>query len=258
MSILDLGIELPADPNFTNNTYFITGAANGIGRALAVALSELDATVILLDKDETQLNNVYDQICNRGKGNPVIVHQDLCQLDQSHCDALVTQTEQAFGGLDGLVHCAAESGQLAPIEHYSKDDWSKILDANLNAPFLLTRSLIPLFSKKHQNNVIFTLSEQAKKSNAFWGAYGVAQQGIKALVETWSEETENGKTNLIILDPGKVNTEFLVKLYPGLNAENYPNADVLARAYIYLLARPNKDLHGKFVQVRELQLELVD
>ncbi len=257
MNLFDLGVDLPADLDLDDKTYLITGAANGIGRALSLALSRLKATVVLLDKNDTELNSIYDEINKNATGEAVIVHQDLTQLNQNHCDALVTQIQQALGKLNGLVHCAAETGHLAPIEHYAVDDWSKIIQANLHSPFLLTRSLIPIFSDQDHNNIIFTLSDQAKKSNAFWGAYAVAQQGLKALVETWSEETENSNTSLIMLDPGKVNTKFLLQLYPGLNANQYPSADLVARAYIYLLANSEeKSLHGKFLRVRNMQLEL--
>lgn len=257
MNHLSLENPLPKDLSFAGETYLVTGAANGIGRALALALSKLEATVILLDKNDTKLNSVYDEINKSSKVEPVIVHQDLTQLDQDHCNALTEQIEKTFGKINGLIHCAAETGHLAPFDHYSENDWSKVMSANLYSPYLLTRCLLPLFSADDSSVVIFSVSEQARKSSAFWGAFAVAQQGLKALVETWSEETQNSNTNFIMLDPGKVNTEFLIQLFPGLNAQNHPNAEVIARAYVYLLTNNKKNLHGKFVQVKDLKLEIV-
>ena len=257
MITLNLAEDFEAKLEFTNKTYLITGAANGIGKALSIALSKLKATVILLDKDDKGLNSVYDEISKIDNAEPVIVHQDLAQLTQDHCDALATQINQSFGQLNGLIHCAAETGHLAPIEHYADEDWAKVIWANLHSPYMLTRRLFSLLNNADGAAVIFTLSEQARKSTAFWGAFAVAQQGLKALVETWSAETENNNTSLVMLDPGKVNTEFLVQLYPGLEAGNYPDAQTIAKAYLILL-NDNKDLHGKFLRIKNLKLETLD
>ncbi len=257
MSLLDLTNYSTADLNLSDKTYLVTGAANGIGKALALSLSALKATVILLDKDATGLNSVYDEIHKTTNGEPIIVHQDLTLLSQTHCDTLASQIQQSIGHLSGLIHCAAETGHLSPIEHYSDEDWSNVINANLHAPYMLTRALVPLLSPQHQTAVIFTLSEQAKKSTAFWGAFAVAQQGLKALVETWSAETENGNCSYVMLDPGKVNTEFLVQLFPGLNAKNYPTANMIAQAYVFLLSN-RLNVHGRFLRIKDLQLHALD
>ncbi len=257
MSLFDMANQSVDNLDFSNRTYLITGAANGIGKALSIALSKFQASVILLDKDDKGLNLVYDEISKIDNAEPVIVHQDLAQLTQDHCEVLTTQIHESFGRLNGLVHCAAETGHLAPIEHYADEDWARVIWANLHSPYMLTRKLVSLLNTNDQATVIFTLSEQARKSTAFWGAFAVAQQGLKALIETWSQETENNNTNYLILDPGKVNTDYLTQLYPGLNAENYPDPKTIAKAYLLLLS-DSKNLHGKFLQIKDLQLEILD
>ena len=258
MSLLNLGTELAAYPDLSDKTYLITGAANGIGRALAIVLAENKATVILLDKDEDELNSLYDQIKRIDLGEPVIVHQDLTLLTNKHCDTLVSEIRQSFGKLNGIVHCASETGHLAPIEHYSDDDWSKVIKANLHSPYLLTRSLITLMDKSQPASIIFSVSQQAIRPSAYWGAFAVAQHGLKALVQTWSEETEHSDTCLMMLDPGKVNTHFLVSLYPGLDPNQFPDAKLIAQAYAQLAVQPQKNLHGRVLQINELEVELVE
>ena len=251
MTLLKLDDESLKKPELSNHTYLVTGAANGIGQALAVALADCNASVILLDKDDQQLNHVYDSIMETNRSEAVIVHQDLTLLTQNHCDLLATQIKESFGKLDGIIHCAAETGHLSPIAHYSEDDWSSVIRANLHSPYLLTRTLFPLITRKKPGTVIFSSAQQAQKSSAYWGAFAVAQQGLKGLVETWSEEIENTNIQMFMLDPGKVNTEFLIRLFPGLNPNHFPDSNSIAQKYLQLLVQSKRDrtLQGKFIQL---------
>ena len=253
MTLLNLDNELLKKPDLSNNTYLVTGAANGIGCAVATTLAQCKASVILLDKDDQQLDQVYDSIMQKDCNEPVIVHQDLTLLTQNHCDLLVTQIKESFGKLNGVIHCAAETGNLSPITHYSEEDWSKVIRANLHSPYLLTRTLFPLINHDQSGAVIFSSAQQALKSSAYWGAFAVAFQGLKALVETWSEEIENTNVQMFMLDPGKVNTAFLVRLYPGINPNQFPDSNAIAEKYLQLLIHSahNKELHGKFLQLNE-------
>ena len=77
MTLLTLDDESLNAPDLKNTTYLVTGAANGIGRALSIALTRCNASVILLDKDEKNLNRSYDLIKEIDRREPVIVHQDF-------------------------------------------------------------------------------------------------------------------------------------------------------------------------------------
>lgn len=251
--------DYPAEtPDLSKQTYLVTGAANGIGRSLAGALADCNASVILLDKDDQQLNHVYDSIMDTNRCDAVIVHQDLTLLTQNHCDLLATQIEESFGQLDGIIHCAAETGHLSPIAHYSEDDWSTVIRANLHSPYLLTRTLFPLMTGEKPATVIFSSAQQALKSSAYWGAFAVAQQGLKGLVETWSEEIENSNIQMFMLDPGKVNTGFLIRLFPGLNPNHFPESTTIAQKYLQLLVKSKHDrtLQGKFIQIDGLTINI--
>jgi NAD(P)-dependent dehydrogenase (short-subunit alcohol dehydrogenase family) len=187
------------------------------------------------------------------------VHQDLTLLTQNQCDLLLTQIKKTFLKLDGIIHCAVETGNLSPIAHYSEGDWSKVIRANLHSPYLLTRALLPLVSHDNPSTVLFSSAQQALKSSAYWGAFAVACQGLKGLMETWSQEIENTNVQMFALDPGKVNTEFLVRLYPGINPNLFPDSDTIAQKYLQLLmhSTTHRELNGKFIQLKDLQFRIV-
>ena len=260
MTLLKLNDDSLKQPQLTGDTYLVTGAANGIGRALSFALARCGASVILLDKDDLKLNDAYDSIMKTDCSEPVIVHQDLTLLTQNHCDVLAKQIKKTFGSLDGIIHCAVETGNLSPIAHYAQDDWASVIKANLHSPYLLTRSLFPLITSNKPGTIIFSSTEQAQKSSAYWGAFAVAHQGLKGLVETWSQEIEYSNVQMFMLDPGKVNTEFLIRLYPGINPNQFPDSKTIAQKYVQLLmqSKLDKTLQGAFIQLREHEFELVD
>ena len=111
---LSASYEPPLDL-LTGRVLLITGAANGIGRALAVRAAGHGATVVLLDKHVRNLEKVYDEIENNGGPQPAIYPLDLEGADPDHYQQLAETLEQNFGALHAVVHNAANLGKLAPV-----------------------------------------------------------------------------------------------------------------------------------------------
>ena len=109
----------------------ITGAARGIGASVAQACAAKGATVVLLDKHIPGLESVYDDIIASGAPTPAIYPLDLKGASVPDYQQLANTLESQFGRLDGLVHCAATLGQLAPVEHQDSKTWLETLHINL-------------------------------------------------------------------------------------------------------------------------------
>src|SRR5690606_9454055 len=105
----------------------ITGAANGIGASVAKACAAQGATVVLLDKQVPALEQVYDAIEQQGSPTPAIYPLDLKGATQADYQQLAHTVEAHFGGLHGVIHCAATLGQLAPVEHQDGVTWLETL-----------------------------------------------------------------------------------------------------------------------------------
>ena len=110
----------------SDTVILVTGAANGIGAAVAKAYAAEGATIVLLDKDVPGLEKTYDAI-NTSSTPAAIYPLDLKGAGIDDYRDLVNTLETEFGRLDGLVHCAASLGQLAPIEHQDPLSWSETL-----------------------------------------------------------------------------------------------------------------------------------
>ncbi len=97
---------LKANPQFTDRIILVTGATAGIGRALALELGKRGATVILLGRNESELDAVYDAIMDAGGPTPAIVPCDLATLTSDQAEALAEHLRENFGRLDGIAHIA--------------------------------------------------------------------------------------------------------------------------------------------------------
>ncbi len=152
-----------------NKVILITGASEGIGRALALTYAEHGATVLLNARNVERLESLYDEIINAGFPEPAICPMDLAS--QNYEDYIVLQNSigEAFGRLDGIVHNAGQLGRLNPISNTITNDWLKVMQANLNAPFFLTKAMMPLLEEAPHASIIFVSSSVGRKARANWG-----------------------------------------------------------------------------------------
>lgn len=206
----------------------VTGAAEGLGRELSLALAEQGATIILLDHQVPKLEQVYDDIVNAGYPEPAIYPMQLAGATQDDFNTLAETVQQTFGRLDGLIHNAAYLRSLTPLPNLALNVWNETLQVNLTAPFLLTQVCLPLLKAASDAFLIF-ISDRVDTANdnyAFRGAYGVSKAGLDELTRTLKDEFEDS-SNISIFshDPGPMLTSLRALMYPGQRADEIPSAN---------------------------------
>ena len=230
----------------------VTGAANGIGKAVARSYAQHGATVILVDKDEKGLNQTFDEIQENKWPEPILAPMDFLKSGPSQFEELADSIEKEFDHLDGITHCAAWLGTLTPLQLFNDEVWSKVLMVNLQAPYWLTRACFDLLSKAEDASVIFTTSDVGRKARAYWGAYSVAAAGLENLAATWSDELEDQKYFRInTLDPGPVQTKLRANSYPGEDSEKLPKPESVLPTYLYLMGIDSKNIQGQKLTVSD-------
>jgi len=227
-----------ADPNnFTDKVILVTGAADGIGKAVSLALAEQGATVLMLDKKARHLEKLSDQINAKGFQEPVILPVDLMEVTPESATTLAQAVHDEIGKLDGLLHNAADLGSPSPLDQYDMEYWNAVMHTNLQAPYFLTRALLPLLKQNYATNVIFTSADVGRAAAAYWGAYSIAYAGLEAQMTIWAEELENiSNINVNSIDPGAVRTSFRRRSHPGESQESLPTPQSITPAYLKLLS----------------------
>ncbi|MFZ1539592.1 MAG: SDR family oxidoreductase [Chromatiaceae bacterium] len=224
----------------------VTGTADSLGAAVASACAAHGATVIISDKEEAQLEPLYDRIAASGAPEPAILPLDLEGGDEPGFAAVAATIAQEFGRMDGLVHCAAFAPFLSRIDDYDASEWERVLRINLSAPFLLTQACLPLLRRAPDASIVFTSDRVGRQGLAYWGAFAVAKFGIEGLMQTLAEETrDQGQLRVNSLDPGIVRTGLRARLYPGENPMDLATPESITNLYLFLLGPDSQMVTGR-------------
>ena len=236
----------PAKDLLKDRVILVTGAGDGIGRAVSIGLASHGATVVLLGKTIKKLESVYDEILAVSGPKPAIYPMDLMGAKYKDYEDLIGALDKEYGRLDGLLHNAGILGERAPIEHHEVHIWQQVLQVNLTAPFMLSKACLELLYKSPDASVVFTSSGVGRKARAYWGAYSVSKAGIEALSTTLADETEFRKTLRVnSINPGPVRTEMRHLAFPAEDREKLATPESILGTYLYLLGPDSKGVTGQ-------------
>ena len=185
----------------------ITGASDGIGKALALHSARLGAQVILHGRNTAKLEKVYDEIEGiDGAPRPSIAVLDLVSANAEGFTTLATSLQDEFGRLDGLVLNAGILGERYSIEQYDAVLWQQVMHVNVTSAFALTQVLLPLLQKSEDPSVIFTSSGVGRTGKAFWGAYSVSKFATEGLSQVLADEHRHTNLRANCVNPGATRT----------------------------------------------------
>lgn len=227
----------------------ITGASDGIGKAIAKQAASAGATVILHGKTLPKLEQLYDEIVNAGHPEPLIYPLDLEKATPEDFTTMQDAIAQELGHLDGLVNNAGWHGASTPVQQFDITLWHRVIQINLNAVFMLTQACLPLLANADKASVVFTADH---KNTAYWGAYGVAKAGQKAFMEILADELEDSNIRVNAIDPGTVRTSFRTRAFPGENPQKNKTPDSVAPFFLRLLGDEFSSEHGKTFMLEEM------
>lgn len=241
----------PSKDALKDRVILITGASDGIGKAVAIAAAAHGAQVVLHGRSVRKLEAVYDTIVAAGGPRPSILPLDFEKAGADEYDKLTAALDQEFGRLDGLLHNASMLGERSPIEHHDVAKWLRTMHVNVNAPFILTRSCLPLLKKSTDPVILFTSSGVVPNPRAFWGSYLVSKWASDGLMHLLAQELENQPAMRVnSINPGAVKTNMRLQAYPAEDRTKLREADSITAAYLYLLGPDSRGVHGQTVNAQ--------
>lgn len=238
-------------PDLAGRVVLVTGAAGGLGRAVALGAAGAGAVVVLLGRKVRALETVYDEIAALADApQPAIYPLDLAGASPRDYDELADNIGKQCGRLDGIVHAAAHFSELRPLAEIAAEEWLRALQVNVSAPFLLTQACLPLLRDADDAGVVFVLDDPVRMRRAYWGGYGVSKQALSGFVSILHDELENTRVRVHALLPMPMRTPLRRAAYYGENTLALPSPDAAARAALYLLGSGAVTLRGRVVDLR--------
>lgn len=244
--MIDPRAYAPPPDLLRDRVILVTGASDGIGKAVAKAAAAHGARVILHGRNVKRLEAVYDFIIAANQPRPSILPLDMEKAGPAEYDALVAATEKEFGRLDGLLHNAGMLGERAPIEHYDVAKWMRTMHVNANVPFILTQRCLPLMRQSKDASIIFTSSGVVSRPRAYWGAYLASKWASEGLMRMLADELENQPALRVnSINPGKVRTNMRLQAYPAEDRSTLADADSIVAPYLFLLGPDSRGISGQ-------------
>ena len=224
----------------------ITGASDGIGRALALHAASLGAQIILHGRNVARLETLYDEIeALDGALRPSIAVLDLASAGSDAYRSLADELDKEFGRLDGLVLNASIIGDRFSIEQYDAAKWQQVMHVNVTSAFALTQVCLPMLHKSSDASVIFTSSSVGRTGRAFWGAYAASKFATEGLSQVLADEHRHGNMRVNCINPGATRTKMRLEAFPGEDRDRLKRPEDILATYIYLLGPDSQGVTGE-------------
>jgi NAD(P)-dependent dehydrogenase (short-subunit alcohol dehydrogenase family) len=190
---------MPYSLRFNGRTAIVTGAAAGIGLAVAARLTAEGAKLSLWDQNAATLAEAVAEVG--------AVHR--VELDISDSDQVVhamEETASALGKIDILIASAGITGPNTTVWQYPVEAWRKVIDVNLNGLFYCNRAVVPHMQRNGYGRIVNIASVAGKEGNPNASAYSASKAGVIGLTKSLGKELARTEIRINCVTPAAVRT----------------------------------------------------
>jgi len=199
---MDLGLK--------DKTAIVTGAAKGVGKAIAMALAAEGVKVAIADIDECGAEKTADEIAANG-GTALAIKTDVSKEDQ--VNAMVDKVIQEFGVIDILVPNAGVVGPQGPWVKLTAEGFDHVIGVNFKGVFLCCKAVIPYMIKRRSGKIINMSSCAAKTGEPNNGAYSATKAAVWNMTQSLAGELGQYNINVNAVCPAAMDTDLMEKVY---------------------------------------------
>jgi NAD(P)-dependent dehydrogenase (short-subunit alcohol dehydrogenase family) len=226
----------------------ITGASQGLGRALAFAYAREGARVVINARSEESIRPVAGEVEALG-AEVLALAADVSQ--SADVRRLVNAATQRFDRIDVLVNNAGVLGPRVAIVEYPEDEWRRVIDANLTGPFLVSKAVVPHMPEG--GSIVNVVSGVSVEGRPEWGAYSVSKFGVEGLTQILASELEDRGIRVNAVDPGGMRTEMRAAAYPEEDPMTRITPEENTGVFLYLASDESKGVTGERFKAQEFR-----
>lgn len=212
-----------------NKIALVTGASQGIGKAIAQKLCEAGATIAIAALENDALKKTSAEFEQRG-AQFKSYGLDLC--DEAQIDSLVLSIVRDLGPIDILVNNAGITGPTAPVHKVPIADWDHTLQINLRTPFLLSRAVAPSMIERGGGKIVNMSSIAGKMAYPLRTPYAASKWGIIGLSLTLAQELGPYNIHVNAICPGPTRTEMIENVIRARAQATGTDFETMSQEYV--------------------------
>jgi len=236
----------------------VTGAARGIGQAIAQSFMERGFGVVLIDNDASTLaatELTWRAALGSSANRLLALHADVSRPEQ--VAAAVERIQARFGRIDALVNNAGVA-TFKPIGETTFDEWRWVMATNLDGPFICTQACAPLMLQNGGGAVVNIASISGLRASTLRVAYGTSKAALIHLTKQQAVEYGNAGIRVNAIAPGPVETEMAKQVHtPAIRADyhdtiplaRYGSMEEIANAVVFLCSPEASYINGQVLAV---------
>ncbi|RDW71842.1 NAD(P)-binding protein-12 [Coleophoma crateriformis] len=250
----------------TGKVALVTGSGRGIGRAIALALAQSGASVVITGRTEEEVSRTTQDVLKETKGKAIGIVADILT------EANIFQTTSALGPIDILI-CNAGTNTFMPFHMTDPDEWWKQMEVMVKSPTELTRMILPTMQKRNTGTIIYTSSRAAAADLPWAAGYSCAKTAITRFAGILQHELDilqkdtfgfqSSGIAVFSIHPGEVKTQLHETAFPEKTkteapyvvehmekmAKRHPEfkAETPAWTCVYLATGRGRGLEGRLV-----------
>lgn len=191
-----------------NINALITGASQGLGKAIATHFLQEGAHVVLCARSEKDLAATRDELAGRFPGQTVLAR--TCDVsNETQVNGLVAFAQEKLGSVQALVLNAGVYGPMGPTESVSLEEWRRAIDINLFGVLLPCRAIIPHFKKANRGKIVILSGGGATNPLPNISSYAASKAAVVRLMETLAEELRPFHVDVNAIAPGALATRLV-------------------------------------------------